>query len=116
MIDQIGRYCSATQSLTLFTPASHLELPPSKFNIPNRNKLGPVFAGTKQPSFNQSMIRYGGNVRALIEASGRTNKTINVMGLTGVGIGTASCAGRYGDDDLGVMVEYQASCGCCSND
>ena len=81
-----------------------------------RFPLGFAFAGARQPSFNHSMARYGGDLRALIEASARTNPAVNAVGTSGIGIGVASLIQGYEHDDLGVMENYQGPCGCGDNE
>ncbi len=75
-----------------------------------RMPFTPLFAGVRQPTFSQAMVRYHGDVRAVIEAAARTNAAVNAAGITGVGLGVA--ADYDPDVDLGVMANYRDPCRC----
>lgn len=54
-----------------------------------RGPLAPLFTGVRQPSFAETLVKYGSNPSAIIDAAARTNTAINAVGATGVGLGAS---------------------------
>ena len=54
-------------------------------------RLG-LFRGVRQPTFAESMEKYGGDAAKVLDAAGRTNAGANAAGAVGLGLGAADAA------------------------
>lgn len=67
-----------------------------------RGPLAPLFSGVRQPSFFDTVAKYGADPQAIINAASSTNGVVNAMGMAGTALGGVASASNASS----------APCGC----